>query len=140
MIPQCYCWIFIELNIYTTLVIVQFSFFNQHHMKALTGTLRKEAIVKVACWELKSHIFKALVLPTFTYGTEIWGSDLKNSHYKVSEKGMKMHVMSHNKVRSSTTYIISWLIWRTSHGITHSQAHYRLSTMAHPPIPLLVSQ
>ena len=31
-------------------------------------------------------------------------------------------------------------IWRTSHRIKHSQTHYRLSTMARPPIPLLVSQ
>ena len=28
---------------------------------------------------IKSHLFKALVLPTFTHGTEIWGGDLKNS-------------------------------------------------------------
>ena len=41
-------------------------------MKALMGTSRKEAIVKVRCWELKSHLFKALVLPTFMYSTEIW--------------------------------------------------------------------
>ena len=72
-------------------------------MKALMGTLRKEAIVGVTCWELKSHLFKALVLPTFTYGTEIWGGDLKNSHWKVFEKGMKIHMMSHVKVCSSTT-------------------------------------
>ena len=37
-------------------------------MKALMGTLRKEAVVGVKCWELKSHLFKAFVLPTFIYG------------------------------------------------------------------------
>ena len=36
--------------------------------------------VGVTFWKLKSHIFKALVLPTFTYGIENWGNDLKNSH------------------------------------------------------------
>ena len=45
----------------------------------LVATLRKGAIVGVTCWEFKSHLFKALVLPTFTHGTEIWGGDLKNS-------------------------------------------------------------
>ena len=37
-------------------------------MKGLMGTLRKEAVVGVTSWELKSHLFKALVLPTFMYG------------------------------------------------------------------------
>jgi len=75
-------------------------------MKALIATLRKEAVVGVTCWELESHLFKALVLPTFTYGTKLWGGDLKNSHWKVFEKDMKIHMMSHVKVRSSTTYHI----------------------------------
>ena len=35
-------------------------------MKALIVTLRKEVIVEVTCWELKSYLFKALVLPIFT--------------------------------------------------------------------------
>jgi hypothetical protein len=43
-------------------------------MKAMMGTLRKEVINEVTCWELKSHLCQALVLPTFTYGTE---GDLK---------------------------------------------------------------
>jgi hypothetical protein len=46
-------------------------------MKTLMGTLRKEAIVKVTCWELKSHLFKGLVLPTFTYGTEFCRANLE---------------------------------------------------------------
>ena len=49
-------------------------------LKALMGTLRKEAVIGVTCWELKSHLFKALVVPTFTYGTEFWGGDLQNFH------------------------------------------------------------
>jgi hypothetical protein len=68
--------------------------------------LRKEAVVNATCWELKSQLFKALVLPTFTYGIEIWGGNLKNSHWKVFEKGMKMYMMSHIKVCPSTTYHI----------------------------------
>ena len=40
------------------------------------------------------------MLPTFTYGTKSWGGDLKNSHWKVFEKGMKMNMMSHIKVHS----------------------------------------
>ena len=39
-------------------------------MKALMGTMRKEALVVVTCWEIKSHLFKALVLPTFTHAIE----------------------------------------------------------------------
>lgn len=33
-------------------------------MKALIATLRKEVVVGVTCWELKPHLFNALVLPT----------------------------------------------------------------------------
>ena len=47
-------------------------------MKALMRTLRKEAVGGVTYWELKSQLVKVLVLPTFTYGTGIWGGDLKN--------------------------------------------------------------
>jgi hypothetical protein len=47
-------------------------------MKNLMGmSLRKEAILGVAFWALKSHLFKALILPTFTYGIEIWRGNLK---------------------------------------------------------------
>ena len=41
--------------------------------------------------------------PTFTYGIEIWGVDLENSCWKVFEKAMKMHMISHVKVLSLTT-------------------------------------
>ena len=41
------------------------------------GTLGIEVVVGINCWELKSHLLKALVLLTFTYGSEIWGGDLK---------------------------------------------------------------
>jgi hypothetical protein len=75
-------------------------------MKALMSTLQKEAVVGDTCWELKSHIFNALVLRTFTYGTEIWEGYLKNSHWKVFQKGMKIHMMSHLKVHFLTTYHI----------------------------------
>ena len=75
-------------------------------MKALMGTLRKEAIVGLTCWKLKSHLFKALVLPTFMYDFEIWEGDLKNFHWKVFEKGMKMYMMSHVKVSSLTAFHI----------------------------------
>ena len=66
------------------------------------GTLRKEAVVNVTCWELICHLFKVLVLPTVMYGTKIWGGDLKNSCWKVFEKGMKVHMMSYVKVCFST--------------------------------------
>jgi hypothetical protein len=72
-------------------------------IKALMDTLRKEALVRVTCLELKSYLFKALVLPTFTHGIEIWGGNLENSYWKVFEKGMKMHMMSHVEVCSLTT-------------------------------------
>jgi hypothetical protein len=64
------------------------------------GTLKKEAIVGVPCWELTSHLFKALILPTFTYGPKIWGVDFEISHWKVYEKSVKINV------HSSTTYYL----------------------------------
>ena len=42
-------------------------------MKASMDTLRKEVEVGVTCWELKFHLFKALVLPTFIHGNEKLG-------------------------------------------------------------------
>ena len=71
-------------------------------MEALMGTLRKETIARVTCWELKSHLFKASVLPTFMYGIEVRGGNLKNSHWKVFKKHVTMHMMSHIKVCSLT--------------------------------------
>jgi len=40
-------------------------------IEALMGTFKKEALVGVMCWALKPHLLKALVLPTFTYSTNI---------------------------------------------------------------------
>lgn len=49
---------------------------------------------------------QGLMLPTFTYVIGIWGGDLKSSHWKVLEKVMKMHMMSHVEVHFSKTYHI----------------------------------
>ena len=97
-------------------------------MKALVRTLGTEAVVGVTCWELESHLFKALMPPTFMYGTRIWGGDLENSQWKVFEKGVKMHMMSYVKVRSSITYHILlvelgeppielYALWALSNGL-----------------------
>lgn len=53
--------------------------------------------------QIPSIQFKVLVLPTFNYGIEIWGGDLKNFHWKVFKKAMKMHMMSHVKLHSLKT-------------------------------------
>ena len=73
-------------------------------LKAPNGHLKERTTSRATCRELKSYLFKALVLPTSTYGTEIWRGDMKNYHWKVFEKGMKMHMMSHVKVCSSISY------------------------------------
>jgi hypothetical protein len=39
-------------------------------MKALMATLRKEVMVTITCEELKSLVFKALMLPTLSYGAK----------------------------------------------------------------------
>ena len=75
-------------------------------MKALKGTLRKGALGKVKCWELKSHLFKAFSASYFHVWHQILGTKLENSHWKVFEKRMKMHMISHIKVHFSTTYHI----------------------------------
>ena len=76
-----------------------------HNHESLDGHLKeiiKKKVIGVTWWKLKSRLWKVLVLPTFTYGTEIWGGNLKNSHWKVFEKGTKMHMSSHVKMRSLT--------------------------------------
>jgi hypothetical protein len=74
-------------------------------MKALIATLRKEAVVRITFQEFKSHLFKALMLLTFTYVAKIWEANLKNP-LEGFENGMKIHMMSHVRVRSLTTYQI----------------------------------
>jgi hypothetical protein len=105
-------------------------------MKALMGTSRREVVVGVTCWELKSHISKASMLPTFTYDTKIWGGDFINFHWKVFEKGMKMHMMSRVTVCSSTTYRILMAEFGELHIASYT---LKLSTTARPPIPFLAS-
>ena len=60
-------------------------------IKALMRILWKAAILGTTCWELESHLFKVLVLLTFTCATKIsLVATWKNSHWKVFEKGMKV--------------------------------------------------
>jgi hypothetical protein len=59
---------------------------NSPSTNCLNGQLDEKKVVRVTCWELKSHPFKALVLLAFTYIIEIWGGDFKNSHEKELEK------------------------------------------------------
>jgi hypothetical protein len=74
-------------------------------------TSMKDVEVKVTCRELKSHLFKALMLHGFMYGTEIWGGDFQNSHWKVFKNGMKMHMMSHVKMCSLATQNMIFSVW-----------------------------
>ena len=68
------------------------------------------------------------------------GLDLKSSHSKVFEKGMKMHMVSHIKVCSSTTYHIFMAEFgELPIDLYGSQAHNGLSTMACPRISFLAS-
>ena len=105
-------------------------------MKALMRTLRKEVVVGITSWELKSHLFKALVLPTFMHGTENQGGYLKKLLLESLQEG---HEGAYNISSQSAFFnYISYCagqIKRTSHRIIHSQAYYGFSTMACPPIP-----
>ena len=100
-------------------------------MKALMRILRKEIVVGITCWEVKSQLFEASVLPTFTYGTKIWGGNLKDSHWKVFEKGIRdAYAFS---CQSAFFNYLSYLIGHiqiTSPITICSQAHYGLSIMA----------
>jgi hypothetical protein len=79
------------------------------------------------------------VLPTFTYGTGIWGGDLE---FKLSLEGYREgHEDAYDGVSrqsvffdSSVSYAIG-RIWRTSHGLMLSKANFEFSTTACPPIP-----
>ena len=66
-------------------------------MKVLTGILGEEAVVGLTFWEFKSHLFKALVPPTFTYGTGIWGGNLNNSMSQyAASSGYTLYVGFHS--------------------------------------------
>ena len=52
-----------------------------HKFEGLDGKFKERSGSQ--CYMLGIQIpplFKALVLPTFTYGTKVWGDNLKNSH------------------------------------------------------------
>ena len=75
--------------------------------KASMATFNEGAIIRVTFWELKSQLFKALGLPTSTHGIEIWGGDLKTLIKRFFFKKItKLHMMSHVKAHSSTSYHI----------------------------------
>ena len=76
------------------------------------GTLRKEAKVGVTCNQLKSHLFKAFVLPTLHI------RQLGKLSLKGLQEGMRIHLMSHVKVCSLTT------------------SHILLAEFGQPPIEL----
>ena len=107
----------------------------------LMGTSRKEAIVGVICWEIKSCIFEAFGAPNFPHMALKFGEvTLENSPWKVSEKGMKnIRCITSKALFNNLSYYIG-RIWRTSHGIISSIANYELSTTACPLILLLVGQ
>ena len=84
-------------------------------LKALMGTLKKEVIVGVTCWELKccfqlSHM-------ALKFGEETW----KTLIGRLLRRAWKYFIMSHIQARSSTTYhnFIAQ-IWRTPHRIMRS--------------------
>ena len=101
--------------------------------------LTKEAIVGVTCWKLNPMYSRLWCFQPPHMAHEIWGGDLKNSHWKLFEKGMKniIHMMSYVKGCSSTTQHIMLVEFR---NLTCPLASYMYSTMACPPTFLLVSQ
>ena len=70
-------------------------------MKALMGTLRKEAIVKVTCHELQGFGASNFHVCHRKFGEVNWKLSLEGFR-----EGREMHMVSHIKVRSSTTYYI----------------------------------
>ena len=63
----------------------------------------------------QTHLFKGLVLPTFTYGTKTWGGDLKKFTLEGFQEGHEDGLM----LKCYLSYFVD-KIWRTSHRIIHS--------------------
>ena len=53
-----------------------------HKYASLDGHLKEISTSQSHVLGTQIHLFKVVVLPNFTYGTKIWGGDLKNSHLK----------------------------------------------------------
>ena len=57
------------------------------------------------------------MLPTFIFGIETWGDDLKKSHLKVFEEGHEdTYDVSRQSVFFDNLSCFVGRIWRTSHG------------------------
>ena len=107
--------------------------------ESLDGHVKEETIVGFICWELKSHLLKALVLPTCTYDTKIWENDLKNSscfwegHEDAYDVLMSKYILPQS-------IILCWLNFKNSHRIMCCETHHGFSTTACSPAFLLISQ
>ena len=55
-------------------------------------------VVGVTCWELKSYLFKALVLPPFSYVERFGG---RGEFEKIPLEGMRIHMTTHIREGSS---------------------------------------
>ena len=111
-------------------------------LKALMKNLEKEVVDGCTCWELISHLFNALVLPTFMYGTEKWGGHLKKLLLEsLHQEGLEgaYNVSSQSAFFDYVSYCAGQ-IKRTSHKIIHFRAYYGLSTTAIAHLSLLVSR
>jgi hypothetical protein len=92
-------------------------------MKTPVGSLKEKIIVGVTCWVLKSHLFKALVLPSFTYGIEICGGNLKILIERFQERHEDTFDASHQSACFDNLLYFVGRIWRTSHGIICSKVN-----------------
>ena len=74
----------------------------------------------------RSPLVHALVLPTFMYATEILGGDFKNFRWKVFKKGMKIRMICHIKMHSSTIYHVKLCSLTTYHVTVNSSITYHI--------------
>ena len=107
----------------------------------IDGNFKERSGSHIACWELNSHLLKALVIllsrMALKFGEVTWR--ILNFSLESLWKGHEdaYDVSCQRAFFNYLSYLTSH-IWRTFHIIIHSQAYYGFSTTAHSPLPIWI--
>ena len=105
-------------------------------MKVFMGSLRKEAIVRVTCWERNAIYSRLWCFQLSHVARKIWGGHLKTLIGRFLRIARRCICCLTSKCILQIPIILCEPNLENSHRIISSQAHYKLSMTVCPPSPL----